>query len=161
MIRTRSLEHRFVRSVPRELEPGILYVSMDYGTAVHCCCCGCGEQIVTPFSPTDWKMTYDGESISLTPSIGNWQLPCRSHYIIRQGRVIEAEAWSQEQVSSELRRDKAAKARYYRDESTLEDAQIPPPRNSAIPRIHPMQHSPRSKGFWSSIVAWFIGDRSQ
>lgn len=49
MMRIRKLEHRFVRSVPRELESGILYVSMEYGTAVHSCCCGCGEQVVTPF----------------------------------------------------------------------------------------------------------------
>jgi len=41
MIRHLSLEHRFVRNVPRELESGILYISMDYATAVHSCCCGC------------------------------------------------------------------------------------------------------------------------
>ena len=35
MMRHPSLEHRFVRNVPRELEPGILYISMDYATAVH------------------------------------------------------------------------------------------------------------------------------
>lgn len=72
MTRITTLDHRFVRNLPRELVPGILYVSMHYATVVHSCCCGCGEQVVTPLSPTDWKMTYDGASVSLSPSIGNW-----------------------------------------------------------------------------------------
>ncbi|MER8758086.1 DUF6527 family protein [Mesorhizobium sp. M0976] len=63
---------------------------MDYATSAHRCCSGCGEKVVTRFSPTDWKMTFDGEIISLHPSVGNWQLPCRSHYVIRAGRVIDA-----------------------------------------------------------------------
>jgi hypothetical protein len=28
-----------------------------FRTAAHCCCCGCGEEVVTPFTPTDWSMT--------------------------------------------------------------------------------------------------------
>ncbi|TNZ32157.1 hypothetical protein CGK50_24620, partial [Vibrio parahaemolyticus] len=38
------LAHKFVRSIPKQLEPGILYVSMEYATAIHSCCCGCGNQ---------------------------------------------------------------------------------------------------------------------
>lgn len=56
MMRHLSLEHRFVRNVPRELEHGILYFSMDYATAVHSCCCGCGDSMVTLFTPTDFKL---------------------------------------------------------------------------------------------------------
>lgn len=91
----------------------MLYISMEYGTAAHSCCCGCGEEVVTPFTPTDWKMTFDGETVSLSPSIGNWNLPCRSHYVIKHGRIIEAGPWSDDQIMAERRRDKAAKARYY------------------------------------------------
>jgi hypothetical protein len=54
-MRHHTLEHRFVRNAPRELEPGVLYISMEYATAVHSCCCGCGERVVTPFTPTDWR----------------------------------------------------------------------------------------------------------
>ena len=36
------------------------------------CCCGCGEEVVTPFSPAQWQMSFDGEAVSLHPSIGNW-----------------------------------------------------------------------------------------
>lgn len=156
-MRIKKLEHRFVRSVPRELEPGILYVSVEYGTAVHSCCCGCGEQVVTPFSPTDWKMTYDGESISLTPSVGNWYSGCRSHYIVRQGRVIEAESWSQAQVEAEHRRDIAAKASFYSDNVAVDDAQASTPRNPAEPVAERERPSQRAGGFWSSVAAWLLG----
>jgi hypothetical protein len=53
-------------------------------------------------------MTFDGETISLRPSIGNWTLKCRSHHVIDCGKVIEAGSWSDEQVEAERRRDRAA-----------------------------------------------------
>lgn len=112
-MRHSRLEHRFVQYIPEQLSEGVLYISMEYGTAAHRCCCGCGEQVVTPFTPTDWWMAYDGESVSLWPSIGNWTLACRSHYVIDRGRVLEAGSWSERQIAAERRRDHAAKARHY------------------------------------------------
>lgn len=109
----RSLEHRFVEHAPQQLKPGVLYISMEFATAMHLCCCGCSQEVVTPFSPTDWKLIFDGETVSLTPSVGNWNFPCRSHYIIRRNRVIEAESWTDEMVQVEQRRDKAAKSSYF------------------------------------------------
>lgn len=155
MIRVTSLEHRFVRSVPREIEPGILYVSMEYATALHSCCCGCGEQVVTPFTQTDWKMTYDGASVSLTPSIGNWQLPCRSHYFIRHGRVIEAEPWSAAQVKAEKRRDKAAKSRFYGQQAACNSDSDNSNHSPGTGRATSVQHG--SGTWWSSVVAWLKG----
>ncbi|MDB5575337.1 MAG: hypothetical protein JWR80_513 [Bradyrhizobium sp.] len=108
-----QLEHRFVEVFPDRLDPGLLYISMEYGSATHACCCGCGEEVVTPFTPTDWRMIYDGETVSLWPSIGNWTLPCRSHYVIERGRVIEATPWTEEEIAYERERDRAAKAQYY------------------------------------------------
>ncbi len=125
-MRYSQLEHRFVQHVPDHLDPGVLYISIEYGTAVHSCCCGCGEEVVTPITPTDWKMTFDGETVSLWPSIGNWKLPCRSHYVIERGRVIEARPWTDDQIAAEHRRDKAAKARYY-DMSKPTEAVKPTP----------------------------------
>lgn len=113
MMRYRQLGHEFVRHIPVNIEPGILYVSMEFATAAHRCCCGCGEEIITPFTPTDWKMTFDGESVSLAPSIGNWNLACRSHYVIRGGEVLEAGPWSEPQIAAERLRDRMAKANYY------------------------------------------------
>lgn len=127
------LEHQFVEYIPEHLDPGVLYICMEHATAVHHCCCGCGEEVVTPFNPTDWKMTFDGETISLWPSIGNWNFACRSHYFVQSGRVIEAENWTDEQVKYERCKDRSAKARYY---STLDLAETsnPTPDITAPPK---------------------------
>jgi hypothetical protein len=139
------LEHRFVRYIPEHLAPGVLYVSMEYGTAAHSCCCGCGEEVVTPFTPTDWKMSFDGETISLWPSIGNWNLPCRSHYVIERGLVIEARPWTEEQIASEHRRDQAAKAHYY---------DTPEPAKAAEPIPVPTAAREETLDLWSRIEHW-------
>lgn len=116
-MRHTHLRHEFVTTIPESLEPGVLYISMEYATAVHSCCCGCGVEVVTPFTPNDWKMTFDGETISLWPSIGNWNEPCRSHYIIERSRVVGARPWSERQIKAEVERDIAAKRKFYVDRS--------------------------------------------
>lgn len=78
----------FVGYMPDELKEGVLYVSMRGRIVIHLCACGCGEKVVTPISPNEWRLTYDGESMSLYPSIGNWDLPCKSHYFIRNNHSI-------------------------------------------------------------------------
>ena len=134
MIRHRRLDHRFVEDIPETLDPGVLYVSMRYATAVHLCCCGCECEVVTPFSPAQWKMTFDGESLSLHPSIGSWALPCRSHYVIRSGRVIEAPQWSDNQVESGRLRDKSARLAHYVSKGRLGELgkeRVPPKEGDA------------------------------
>jgi hypothetical protein len=69
--------------------------------------------VITPLSPTDWKVIYDGKSVSLRPSVGSWNLRCRSHYVIDGNIAKWADSWSPEQVAEERERDHAAKALYY------------------------------------------------
>lgn len=95
------------------MDEGVVYVSIEYGTAVHRCCCGCGDEIVTPLTPVDWSLTYDGETISLDPSIGNWSLACRSHYWIERGRVRWARAWSDEEIAEGRSKDQELRKRFY------------------------------------------------
>ena len=122
----RRLEHRFVQHIPRTLEPGVLYVSVEFATAAHLCCCGCGEEVVTPLTPTDWRMTFDGETISLWPSLGNWNFACRSHYVIERSEVVEALPWSDQRIASGRQRDKEAKADYYGTAALAADKPAPP-----------------------------------
>lgn len=81
------LEHEFVDYIPDDLVDGRLYVSVRFGTVVHLCACGCGEEVITPLGPSEWKMVFDGVSISLEPSIGNWGFQCRSHYWIDRNEI--------------------------------------------------------------------------
>src|SRR5580658_1812602 len=76
------LKHQFVEFIPDELEQGTIYVSIRFATASHLCCCGCGNKVVTPIRPADWKLIFDGKTVSLDRSIGNWSFACQSHYWI-------------------------------------------------------------------------------
>jgi hypothetical protein len=150
-MRYQTLEHRFVRNVPRELEPGVLYLAMEYATAVHSCCCGCGERVVTPFTPTDWRMTFDGESVSLHPSVGNWNQKCQSHYVIQRSRILEAGPWSKAQVEAERRRDKKAKAAHYGElKEARSDGGSPVEGYAAT-----QGKAQLSSSIWSRLKAWF------
>ncbi len=82
-----KINHKFVDNIPEFLEKNTIYVSIKYSTSIHSCCCGCGNEVVTPLSRNDWKLTFDGESVSLYPSIGNWNFPCKSHYWINQDQI--------------------------------------------------------------------------
>jgi hypothetical protein len=94
MTRLHRVVHEFVEHIPDEVATGILYVSIPFATAIHLCCCGCGEEVVTPLSPTDWSLTFDGVSVSLHPSIGNWSFACQSHYWIKRNEGAWAGARS-------------------------------------------------------------------
>jgi hypothetical protein len=108
-----TMQHKFVEFVPEDIQPNTLYVSVEYGTAVHKCCCGCGEEVVTPLTPTDWKLKFDGESVSLAPSIGNWSFKCRSHYFIRNNNIQWCTDWTDKQVKTGKKIDKAKKQEHY------------------------------------------------
>jgi len=68
---------------------------------------------VTPLSPTDWKLIFDGESVTLDPSIGNWGVLGKSHYWVRGGKVRWAAVGSQEQIDAGRANDRPAKDRYF------------------------------------------------
>jgi hypothetical protein len=103
-----------LKYIPKVLEPGVLYVSEEFNTAAHLCLCGCGTKVVTPLGPAKWKFTEDAGRPSLWPSIGNWQLPCKSHYVIRRGQVSWADQWTEEEIEAGRRRERAALDSLYR-----------------------------------------------
>ena len=113
----RLLSHEFVEFIPEQLQEGVLYVSMTYATAAHRCFCGCGREVVTPLSPTDWTLIYNGEAVSLWPSIGNWSFPCRSHYVIENNRVQWCAEMSQSAIEAGRARDRVLKAAQFSDYS--------------------------------------------
>ena len=100
-----EMKREFVHRVPAELEEGILYICLDCDVVVHKCACGCGEKVVLPLSPEHWKLTYDGE-VTLSPSIGNYQYECKSHYCIRNGKVVWVESFKEEFKSKKKRKKK-------------------------------------------------------
>ena len=110
----KTLQHSFVEFIPEQLEDGILYVSIEYCTAIHKCVCGCGNKVVTPISPVDWQLTFDGKTVSLSPSIGNWNFNCKSHYWIRNNKIYFARRWSETEIDSERKSDIKKKKKYFK-----------------------------------------------
>jgi len=105
--------HEFAEFIPERLEEGVLYVSIRYATASHLCLCGCGAKVVTPITPTDWQLRFDGDSVSLDPSIGSWSLACRSHYWLKEGTVRWVAQWTPSMIRRERERDRREKQSYY------------------------------------------------
>lgn len=109
-MKIRSFEYEFIDEFPATLAEGTVYISTPYASALHLCACGCGIKVVTPLSPDDWSIIFNGVSISLTPSIGNWSFPCQSHYWIRHGDVIWSDRWSNQKIEANRETDYARKA---------------------------------------------------
>jgi hypothetical protein len=107
------MQFEFIKNIPEIIEDNKIYISIEFCVAVHKCCCGCGKEVVTPLSPTDWRITFDGDTISLFPSIGNWSFECRSHYWITRNKIIWAEKWDDDEISKNRIYDKDNKANYY------------------------------------------------
>ncbi len=128
-----NMKYEFVEFIPEKLEDNTLYVSFEYNTTSHNCVCGCGHEVVTPISPKDWKLTYDGQSVSLHPSIGNWSFDCKSHYWIKNNKIVWAETWSKERIEACRHHDRTLKG-------INTSPQTPQENNSIWNKI---------KGFWS------------
>ncbi|MGA8148275.1 MAG: DUF6527 family protein [Gallionellaceae bacterium] len=144
------LEHKFVEFVPDSPKEGILYVCIEIATVVHKCCCGCGNEVVTPLSPTDWRLTFDGETITLHPSIGNWGFKCQSHYWIRNNMVKWAGQLPQEQIDAGRAHDRWAKDRYFGTANESDDMQKPPKITETAKTTH------SEKGIWWKLKkCWF------
>lgn len=108
------LQHRFVDLIPEVVEEGIIYISLEYCTAIHQCVCGCGNEVVTPISPNDWQLIFDGKTISLRPSIGNWNFDCKSHYWITNNTIKFAREWNSEKIEAARIADSGKKKRYFK-----------------------------------------------
>jgi hypothetical protein len=142
-MKTNVFAPEFVEYIPSQLADGVLYVSVPYCTAVHKCACGCGNKVVTPISPADWQIVFDGEAVSLFPSVGNWGFPCKGHYWIRSNQVLRAKAWTPEQIARGRAQESRVHAEYFArraDHAPPEDvlrsaSATPTARRRCLPRV--------------------------
>ncbi|MDO8571894.1 MAG: DUF6527 family protein [bacterium] len=148
MRRETILKHEFVEYIPKDVQEGTIYVSIAFATAIHKCCCGCGGEVVTPLSPTDWKLIFDGESISLDPSIGNWSFACQSHYWIKRNRVTWAPQWSREEIESGRAYDQLAKEKFFESTKT-------PAIDNTLTNAGRSREGKSKEGFWSKLKRWW------
>lgn len=107
-----EMRAEFVEFIPEKLNEGVLYISEKYKTAAHKCCCGCGEEVITPLTPADWSIYREGNAVSMHPSIGNWNFACQSHYWIKKNRVVWARGMSKQEIEHVRKRDRKDKEAY-------------------------------------------------
>jgi hypothetical protein len=144
MARQQTITPEFVDFIPEELSPGVLYVSMRYKSVAHLCCCGCDHKVVTPLSPTGWRVSYNGKAISLTPSVGNWKLECQSHYWIEDNQIEWAGRWTAQQIERGYAQDQQAKAAYFHEQRSNTDVNPEPPLQ-------------QPEGIWKTFARWWRG----
>ena len=106
MNRISWLEPKFVDAIPERVDPGVIYISRRYSTALHLCCCGCGLEVVTPLNPAKWELWGRPDTVSLAPSVGNWSFPCQSHYWITDNRILWAGPMSPKMIAAVRARDR-------------------------------------------------------
>jgi Family of unknown function (DUF6527) len=96
----------FVDTIPQVLPAeGTIYISIPKRATAHLCMCGCGEKVLHPLRPNRWSLTYDGQTVSMCPSIGNSGLACRSHYWIKKNRVEWLPPLTDAQIAYGMHRD--------------------------------------------------------
>lgn len=151
-MKTKLLEPVWVELVPDQLEDGKLYISEKYATAIHKCCCGCGEEVVTPLSPADWRIIRTGQAITLHPSIGNWSYPCQSHYIIRENRVVWAAKMTPAQIKRNQQADTQLKERHIAE---LNRRRVEPTEQQRTAPVESVSFASLIRSIWLYIKSIF------
>jgi hypothetical protein len=81
----------------------------------------------------------------LFPSIGNWNLECKSHYWIRSGRVVWDKRWSDDRIKAGRRWETKNREEYYRGKR---EDDISPKETVRL------NGDDRHSGFWPKIKSW-------
>lgn len=82
------IKFQTVEYIPEQMEQGVLYYSEEYNGLNHLCLCGCGKSSFLPINTKElpahgWDIDFTTKGkVTLTPSILNSGLDCKSHYII-------------------------------------------------------------------------------
>lgn len=158
MTPTQQITPEFVEAFPTPLQPAVLYVSISYRTTAHLCCCGCGEEVIAPLGPAQWALTYDGDTVSLHPSIGNWTLPCKSHYVIRRNQVLTRRRFTTDEIVENREQDRDALAHYDGVTRNVDLVSGGTPTNSLqsdskdLAPLDPTHHSTEQGTWWTRVL---------
>jgi hypothetical protein len=166
-MRANRIRPQFVEFIPDHLEDGVLYVSQRFRTCSHKCCCGCGEEVVTPLSPAEWQLTCERDLVSLWPSIGNWDYVCRSHYVIQRNLIKWVPGMTAKQIARVRQRDASDLADMINVGNCAKDRELS--RSPPASPPHALSHSTPScdkanvvhdkrKGWFMKLLRLCFGD---
>ena len=92
-----------VDRIPKTLESGIVYHSVEFELAALLCACGCGHRTTLLVPDSHQVRSQDGYA-TITPSIGACDAPCGSHYFISAGEVTWLPAFNAAQAQALMQR---------------------------------------------------------
>ena len=89
---------------------------------------------MTPLDPSEWSFKETNNKPTLYPSIGNWQIPCKSHYWITDGIIEWSYEWSEEEIIAGRNAEERKRKVYYKD----------------------LQSKQTKKSIFKRIIDWFL-----
>ena len=92
-----------VHRLPEALAENVVYVSDEYELAALKCACGCGHRISLLLGDGHKVDEFEGLA-DISPSIGVWDSPCKSHFWVRNGKVLWAEEFSDAEIGATMAR---------------------------------------------------------
>ncbi|ARP64296.1 hypothetical protein A9K65_013580 [Mesorhizobium sp. WSM1497] len=81
-----SYRYQLVDRIPPDMREGVVYHTEEFELAGLLCACGCGHRI-TLLVPDSHEVWDEGGYATIRPSIGVFDAPCKSHYVISAGHV--------------------------------------------------------------------------
>jgi hypothetical protein len=135
--------YQLVDRIPKQMEERVVYHTEEFELAGLLCACGCGHRI-TLIVPDSHRVWDEGGYATIQPSVGVFDAPCKSHYVIRAGNVQWLTAFSSAQATRIMQAQIARHA-----------SQDPEPaswlrRTAAV-----------LSGFVKKLLAVFLGGRSR
>jgi hypothetical protein len=89
-MRITELKPEYVDLIPpvADMKEGVLYISRPFMTTSHLCACGCGNEVILPYGCRRfWILTERLSGVTIRPSVGSFNLPCKSHYYITDNKI--------------------------------------------------------------------------
>ena len=94
--------YKTVDHLPKGLDSGVVYHSEEFEVAALLCACGCGHR-VSLLVPDSHQVRSDAGMATISPSISVCDAPCRSHYLIKAGKVEMLPAFTPAMAASTMR----------------------------------------------------------
>lgn len=151
---TTTITPKFVDAIPEQLSPGVLYISEKYRTTSHLCACGCGKEVALQLSPDRWQLRRKGDTVTLHPSVGNWDFPCRSHYLIQHNRIVWAGNMSARTIAAVKARDQLDQQRQIA-RNNLSKNTAPPDRPKSTQEPSKNLSPATQDSFWGMVRKLF------
>lgn len=85
---------------PEEMEPGKIYIGLQWGWSGHLCPCGCGKPVNISHQREGRTLLVEANRVTLWPSIGLPNHACRSHYFIVNNKVVWAEPLEEQHTTA-------------------------------------------------------------